>query len=177
GSILGGPAVGQIAQGTVGVYFLEFRREYETEADILCARIMSNAGYDPRDLANLFRTIQRAGGDSGGGFFSSHPSPSDRYARINQEAQYLRVNTARRDNRNFQAVQQRLRGYGSAPTLAEIERSGRRYPNQGEYPEGDRTGYGNVPTGRVEYPSSRYRSYSVGVARVSVPENWQQVSE
>lgn len=179
GSILGGPAVGQIAQGTVGVYFLKFSREYETEADILGARIMANAGYDPRELANMFRTIERSGGGSSGGFFSSHPSPANRYARINQEAQYLQVRGDRRDNRDFVAAQQRLRGYGSAPTLAEIERSGRRYPNQGgEYPTGESTGYpNNVPTGRVEYPSSRYRGYSVGVARVNVPENWREVAE
>ena len=178
GSILGGPAIGQIAQGTVGVYFLKFSREYETEADILGARIMANAGYDPRELASMFQTIARAGGSSGG-WFSSHPSPSDRYARINREAEYLQVRNGRRDNREFLTINQRLRGFGSAPTLAEIERSGRRYPNQGEgYPTGESTGYpNNVPTGRVEYPSSRYRSYSVGVAQVSVPENWRQVSE
>ena len=179
GSILGGPAIGQIAQGTVGVYFLKFSREYETEADILGARILANAGYDPRELANMFQTIERSGGGSSGGFFSSHPSPANRYARINQEAQYLQVRDARRDNREFLAINQRLRNFGSAPTLAEIERSGQRYPNQGEgYPTGESTGYpNNVPTGRVEYPSSRYRSYSVGVAQVSVPENWRQVSE
>ncbi len=179
GSILGGPAIGQIAQGTVGVYFLKFSREYETEADILGARILANAGYDPRELANMFQTIERAGGGSSGGFFSSHPSPANRYARINQEAQYLQVRNARRDNREFLAINQRLRSFGTAPTLAEIERSGQRYPNQGEgYPTGESTGYpNNVPTGRVEYPSSRYRSYSVGVAQVSVPENWRQVSD
>lgn len=178
GSILGGPAIGQIAQGTVGVYFLKFSREYETEADILGARIMANAGYDPRELASMFQTIQRAGGGSSGGWFSSHPSPSNRYARINQEAQYLQVRNARRDNREFLAINERLRSFGSAPTLAEIERSGQRYPSQGEgNPAGESTGYPNAPTGRVEDPSSRYRSYSVGVAQVSVPENWQQVSD
>jgi hypothetical protein len=138
---------------------------------------MANAGYDPRDLANMFQTIQRAGGGSSGGWFSSHPSPSNRFARINQEAQYLQVRNPRRDSRDFVAINQRLRGYGAAPTLAEIERSGQRYPNQGDYPTGDRTGYGNTPTGRAEYPSSRYRSYSLGVARVSVPENWREVPE
>jgi hypothetical protein len=82
------------------------------------------------------------------------------------------------DNREFLAINQRLRGYPAAPTMAQIQRSGQRDPNQGEgYPSGDRTGSPNTPTGRVEYPSSRYRSYSVGVAQVSVPENWRQVSD
>jgi Zn-dependent protease with chaperone function len=178
GTIFGGPGLGQVAAGSVGVYFLKFSREYETEADLLGARIMANAGYDPRELANMFQTIQRQGG-GGGGFFSDHPSPANRYQRINQEAQYLQVRNVRQDNREFIAVNERLRGYPRAQTMAEIQRSGRRYPNQGDpYPNGDRTGYGNPPAGRVEYPSSRFRNYSVlNVAQVSVPENWRQVSD
>ena len=178
GTILGGPGLGQVAAGTVGVYFLKFSREYETEADLLGARIMANAGYDPRELANMFQTIQRQGG-GGGGFFSDHPSPANRYERINQEAQSLQVRNVPHDNRQFLAVNERLRGYGRAPTMAEIQRSGQRYPNQGDpYPNGDRTGYGNAPSGRVEYPSSRFRNYSVlNVAQVSVPDNWREVSD
>lgn len=184
GTILtGSPAVGQLAQLPIGAYFLKYSREYETEADLLGARIMANSGYDPRDLANMFRTIAAQGG-GGGGFLSDHPSPKDRYARINQEAQYLRVNTAMRtDEREFFSVRERLSGYPRAMTMAEIQRTGRRYPNQGDqypngqYPNGDRTGYPNMPGGRVEYPSSRYRTYNGGSFTVSVPENWRQINE
>src|ERR1041385_7661676 len=97
GTIFGGPGVGQLAQAPFAVYLLKFSREYETEADVLGAQIMARAGYDPRDLANMFRTIERQGG-GGGGFLSDHPSPSDRYARINREAQLLRVNTDTRSD-------------------------------------------------------------------------------
>lgn len=187
GAIIGGPAgaAAQIGAQSVGVYFLKFSREYETEADILGARIMSNAGYDPRDLANMFRTIESRGG-GGGGFFSDHPSSKDRYARINQEAQYLRINTAmRNDGREFYGIKERLRGYPAAPTMTEIARSGRRYPNQGsqypnqgpQYPTGDRADYPNVPSGRVDYPSSRYRTYNKGSFTVSIPDNWREINE
>ena len=174
GTILGGPGVGQLAQAPFAVYLLKFSREYETEADILGAQIMAQAGYNPRDLANMFQTIERQGG-GGGGFLSDHPSPSDRYARINREAQYLRVNPAGRDSREFASVQSRLRGYGTAPTMAEIQRSGQRNPvgeQTGNYPD-------NAPAGRVSYPSSRYQSVSIfnGGVNVSVPSNWRQVSE
>jgi Zn-dependent protease with chaperone function len=185
GAILGGPAgaAAQIASQGVGVYFLKFSREYETEADILGARIMANAGYDPRDLANVFRTLEQQGG-GGGGFLSNHPSPSNRYARINQEAQYLRVNTAmRQDSREFYSIRERLSGYPRAQTMAQIQRSGQRYPNQGDqypqYPRGDRTGYPGYPTpgGRVEYPSGRFRTYNAGGFTVAVPDNWREVNE
>jgi Zn-dependent protease with chaperone function len=181
GTILGGPGVGQLAQAPFAVYLLKFSREYETEADILGAQIMARAGYDPRDLANMFRTIERQGGGGGGGFLSDHPSPSDRYARINREAQYLRVEgSGSRDSREFAQVQQRLRGYGSAPTMAEIQRSGQRYPvgeQTGNYPSGNYPN--NPPSGRVSYPSNRYQSVQIfnGGVSVSVPSNWRQVNE
>jgi Zn-dependent protease with chaperone function len=174
GTILtGNEGVGQLAQAPFAVYVLKFSREYETEADVLGAQIMARAGYDPRDLANMFRTIEQQGG-GGGGFLSDHPSPSDRYARINREAQMLQVNAGARDSREFQSIQQRLRGFGRAPSMQEIAQSGQRYPT------GENTNYpANRPTGRVEYPSSRYQNVSIfnGGVQVSVPSNWRQINE
>lgn len=174
GTILGGQTIGQLAQAPFAVYMLKFSREYETEADILGAQIMAQAGYDPRDLANMFRTIQQQGGSSGG-FLSSHPNPKDRYERISREAQLLRVNSGTRDSRDFARVQERLRGYQAAPTMAEIARSGQRNPvgeNTANYP-------GNAPSGRVESPSARYQSYSIfnGGVQVMVPNNWRQLND
>ena len=175
GSILGGPGLGQLAQLPFGVYFLKFSREYETEADLLGARIMANAGYDPMDLANMFRTIERTGG-GGGGFLSDHPSPADRYDRIAREAQLLRVRSPIRDTGEFQSIQARLRGYGPAQSTADIQRSGQRYPSEGDggnYPNN----YPRNASGRVSYPSNRYRTYNVGVAQVSVPDNWVELRQ
>jgi predicted Zn-dependent protease len=163
-----------LAQAPFAVYLLKFSREYETEADILGAQMMAAAGYDPRDLANMFRTIEQQGGGSSGGFLSSHPSPSDRYARINREAQMLRIDNSARDNREFARVQERLRGYGAAPSMEEIARSGQRYPT------GENTSYPNsVPAGRVESPSTRYQNVAIfnGGVRVNVPANWRQLDQ
>lgn len=175
GQIIGGVpgAAAQIAGQGVGVYFLKFSREYETEADILGARIMAGAGYDPRDLANMFKTIEQQSGGGGGGFLSDHPSPANRYEKINQEAEYLRVEAPIRESRDFSRVQSRLRGMGRAPSMEEIARSGSRYPagdTSGNYPS-------NAPRGRVDYPSTRYQNYSTlgGILRVSVPNNWRQL--
>ncbi|MDX6576598.1 MAG: hypothetical protein QOE96_2551 [Blastocatellia bacterium] len=178
GTIFGGPGLGQVAQAPFALTFLKYSREYETEADMLGARIMANAGYDPKDLANMFRTIESQGG-GGGGFLSDHPSPANRYARINQEAQYLRISNVSRDNREFLAIKERLRGYPRAQTMAEIQRGGRRSSNQGnDYPNGDRTDYPSAPRGRVEYPSTRFRSYTaLGLVRLNVPDNWREISE
>src|SRR6266498_3818581 len=175
GAILGGPAGAAIGQSgnLVGVYFLKFSREYETEADLLGAQTMARAGYDPRDLANMFKTIERSSGSGGGGFLSDHPSPSDRYARINREAQYLRVENPIRDSGELESIQAKLRGNPRAATTAQIMQGQQRYPteNNTRYPE-------NPPQGRVEVPSSRYRNYSeFGFLRVNIPYNWQEVAE
>ena len=175
GQILGGPAgaAAQVAGQGVGVYFLKFSREYETEADILGSQIMARAGYDPHDLANMFKTIEQQSGGGGGGFMSDHPSPANRYARINQEAQYLRVENPIRDSQDFNRTQARLRGMTRAPSMQEIARSGQRYPT------GETTGNNypsNPPQGRVAYPSSRYRAYTASnLFRVSVPDNWREL--
>jgi len=176
GAVLGGPAVGQIGQAAVGTYFLKFSREYETEADVLGAQMMANAGYDPRDLANVFRTIQSQGGSGGPQFLSSHPNPKNRFERINQEAAMLRVSNPVRNTEEFAVVQQRLRGQGRAPSMEEIARSGRRYPVEGgnypsNYPEG------NI-SGRVAYPSSRYRTFDGGnLFQLQHPDNWRALGE
>jgi Zn-dependent protease with chaperone function len=178
GSVIGGglgQVIGQGSQVAVGTYFLKFSREYETEADILGAQIMARAGYDPRDLANMFRTIEQQGGGRGGPeFLSSHPAPANRYARINQEAAMLRVNNPMQDSRQFQDIQARLRGGPRARSMEEIARSGQRYPHGGGsgYPEG------TTVNNRVEYPSSRYQIYTEGnFLRVSVPDNWQRLAD
>jgi beta-barrel assembly-enhancing protease len=181
GAVVGGPAgaAAQIAGQGVGVYFLKYSREYETEADILGAQIMARAGYDPLDLANMFRTIEQQGGGSSGGFFSSHPSPANRYARIQQEARMLRIENPIRDTPDFSRIQARLRSGGRASSTEEIASGGQRYPSgetTGNYPE-------NYPNsarrGRVEYPSTRYQNYSLlgGVVSVSVPSNWRQLQD
>jgi Zn-dependent protease with chaperone function len=167
GAVIGGgvgSVIGQGSQTAVGVYFLKFGREYETQADILGAQIMARAGYDPRDLARMFQTIQQQGGRGGPEFLSSHPNPENRSARINQEAQLLgAVRNPVGNTRDFQNVQARLRGQGRAPSMGEIAQG-----------QGGQAGGQNYPAGgRVAYPSTRYRTVTNQLFRLSVPDNWR----
>jgi hypothetical protein len=168
GAIIGGALGGVIAQGSqfgIGAYFLKYGRDYERQADILGAQIMANAGYDPRELANMFRTIERESGRGGPEWLSSHPNPGNRYEAINREAQMLNVREGYNDNRAFLNIQSRLRGQPRARSMEEIARGNQRYPQDG----------GRVSS-RVEYPSTRYRSYTAGnVFRLQVPDNWREL--
>ena len=94
GAIIGGAAGSVISQGSqfgLGAYFLKYGREYERQADFLGAQIMARAGYDPREMANMFKTIQAEGGSSGPEWLSSHPDPGNRYNAIVKEASMLRI--------------------------------------------------------------------------------------
>jgi len=49
--------ISQGSQFGLGAYFLKYGREYERQADLMGAQITARAGYDPREMANLFKTI------------------------------------------------------------------------------------------------------------------------
>ncbi len=166
GAILGGAAgsiLGGASQMGVGVYLLKFSREYETEADILGAQILARAGYDPRDLAEMFKTIQAQGGSGGPPFLSSHPNPTNRYQRIEEEARLLRIERRSRDAREFEEIKARIlsRGGGSYDERTD----GRPTLGEGRGPAG---GFG-----RVEPPSQRFRTFAANEGfSIGVPENW-----
>ena len=87
----------------------------------------------------------------------------------------LRVENPIRESAEFTRVQRILRGQGRAPSSAEIARSGQRYPTEG----GSNNNYptGNI-SGRVAYPSTRYRAYNGGnLFRLSYPDNWREIGD
>src|SRR5205814_4119482 len=112
GAIVGGGLGSIIAQGTnfgISTYFMKFSREYERQADINGSHVMARAGYDPRHMAEMFRTIESQGGSNGPEFLSDHPNPGNRYDYIVQEAKALGVNGDRvANNGEFSRVHARL---------------------------------------------------------------------
>jgi hypothetical protein len=94
-----------------------------------------------------------------------------------QEAQMLRIENPIRNTPDFSRIQARLRSMGPAPSMEEIARGGQRYPtgeNTGNYPNNYPD---NGQLGRVQYPSTRYQTYSTlgGIVRASVPANWREL--
>ncbi|MEP7148106.1 MAG: M48 family metallopeptidase [Acidobacteriota bacterium] len=178
GAIFGGQGGAQL--GAIGAQVLQTRysRDYETQADVLGSQIMANAGYDPRDLANMFRTIeQQSGGSRAPEWLSSHPNPGNRYQNINREASQLNVSpNPRKVTLEFRRVQERLRSMPRARTMAEIQRDYQRTGGQGT---GGGTTQSESPivngnySRSVPFPSTRTRVYSNSAMSVNIPGNWQ----
>lgn len=172
GSIIGGNVGSAVAQGTqfgLGTAFLRFSREFERQADLLGSHIMADAGYDPLEMASMFKTIEKQGGSGGPQWLSSHPNPGDRYAYITREAALLEVEDPIRDTRAFTQAQARLRQMTPAPTTEAVTR---KTAGRGGAPMPD----GRLDPGRVAPPSSSYTVYAEGdLFRVGVPSNWREL--
>ena len=88
GSILS-PEIAQF-QNLIGaglqLAFLSFSREDERESDMLGFRYMVQAGYDPREMPDVFNMLSRAseGGSRVPEWLSTHPNPENREQDIEQ---------------------------------------------------------------------------------------------
>ncbi|HET6898336.1 MAG TPA: M48 family metalloprotease, partial [Vicinamibacteria bacterium] len=158
--------------------FLKYSRDAETQADIVGAQIMARAGYDPMEMANFFELLRKESGGGGGGaaqFFSDHPAPANRQARIQQEAKLIGATNVRRaaDGGEFARVQANLRGMGTAPTMAEISRGGGR--TSSSYPSGRTTQGRQTGPVRIEAPSTRYTDFRQrdDFFEMQIPSNWR----
>src|SRR6476646_3981829 len=169
GAIVGGRTGSVIAQGSqfgLGAYFLKFSREYEREADLMGAQIMSRAGYDPRQMANMFQTIQKQGGSQGPEWLSDNPDPGNRYEAINREAEALRIARSSAPPGDIPSIHARLAKL--APAISSEQAA--RQAQQRQRSQDGRA------IGNPEPPSGEWRTYQPGsFLRVSVPGNWRQI--
>src|SRR5262245_13677697 len=122
-----GSAIGQGSQFGLGTLLLKYSREYEKQADLLGAQIMAKAGYDPRQLAHMFETIEKESKSSGGGtpqWMSSHPNPGNRTVYINKEAEMLKIGAAA-DSSGFTSVKTAFASMPPAKTMEQLAKAGK----------------------------------------------------
>lgn len=66
-----------------GSVFMKYSRDAETEADMVGAQIIYDAGYDPNALVTFFQKLKAQQGDAGGpSFMASHPDPGNRAKNV-----------------------------------------------------------------------------------------------
>jgi predicted Zn-dependent protease len=90
-------------------FFLESNRDAEAQADAEGARLMSAAGYDPRDMAEFFERLYEDGGRAVREESSDHPDPASRVAAIRGIVAELKPEPAdARDSEEFRRIRSRL---------------------------------------------------------------------
>jgi len=174
GAVVGGAAGSAIAQGSqfgLGTLLLKYSRDFEKQADLLGAQIMARAGYDPRQLARMFETIEKeskAGGSGVPQWMSSHPNPGNRTQYITREAEMLTVASAA-DQSEFATIKTTFASLPPAKSMADLEKA--KGSTGGEASQSVGT-----PGQPVPKPSSQYRDISGGkIFQASVPDNWKDL--
>ncbi|MEJ7625640.1 MAG: M48 family metalloprotease [Ferruginibacter sp.] len=83
------PNLAQFAESAsqgLGLLFLKFGRDDERQADQLGVEYSSKIGYDAKQMASFFTTLERQGAKAGAGeipeFLSTHPNPGDRNVTV-----------------------------------------------------------------------------------------------
>jgi Zn-dependent protease with chaperone function len=158
GAVLGGGTratiIEQLASFSAGSVLLKYSRTAETQADVMGTQILYDAGYDPRGMTQFFEKIQA---ESKGGrppeFFSDHPNPENRVARVNDEIDRLGgiPRNARRDSPDFQAAKREVM---SLPVV------------KAKTP--------GAAAGKPAKPSGKFSAYSGSAFSMKYPDNWQK---
>ena len=78
----------QLTQQALGLMFLKFSRDHESQSDWLGVDYSTAIGYDAHQMADFFQTIDRLTPDGGAlpDFLSTHPNPVDRYNAVHELA-------------------------------------------------------------------------------------------
>lgn len=163
-----GRAVGAIGGLGANMLFLRYGRAAEKEADLEGARILAEAGYDPRDMASFFKTLEAQGGQRVPEMLSDHPDPGNRIKYILDEIPRLPVaRDPTHTTPDFEAVKARLTG--RAPSLSEESRLRRIGP---ENPADLELG------ARPQHPSAQFNGFQANDQSfaVQVPANWDALS-
>ncbi len=170
GGMLGSNSIGavltQIGAGfAANSILLKYSRDAERQADLLGAQISYDAGYDPRGIPQFFEKLESQGrGGRTADWFSSHPSPENRIAGVNNEIEKLggAPPNYKKDSPEFRSIRGVVLGLPAA---------GKGSTSSG----GESRGSGQP--GRPDLPSKRYQSYQNSLMRMSYPDNWKSYGQ
>jgi beta-barrel assembly-enhancing protease len=163
-----GQAVGAIGGLGANMLFLKFGRGAEREADLEGARIMAEAGYDPRDMANFFKTLESEGGQRVPEMLSDHPDPGNRTQYILEETKSLPVSQKPvHTTIEFDEAKARLAGR-AAPELSASSQLNRIGEDPAEL----------ELRVRPQKPATSFKAFQAadGSFAIQVPSNWDLLS-
>ncbi len=157
GAALGsGSLMGQLAQLGLGFgansLMLKYSRDAEHDADIVGARTMAAAGYDPVEMARFFEKLEGQGGKGPGlQFLSDHPNPGNRVKYVQEEVKLMPRRSYTTGSQNFAQYR------GAAAKIPAVERK-------------PAPAAGGPPGGAGNTPAKEFRGKGF---RLTHPAHWQ----
>ncbi|MCU1284518.1 MAG: yfgC 1 [Acidobacteriales bacterium] len=165
GGILGNGAGGQLARlglsAGLGSVFLKYSRDAESEADRTGAKIMYEAGYDPRAMAQFFDKLKQEDRAGGPQFLSDHPDPGNRAEAVTQAISELPAKRFLTDSPEFRRAKQvaaTMKPY-TAEQVAQMQ--------QQRQPRVTPASQGSIS------PSGGFQTLNHSAFQMDYPANWQ----
>jgi hypothetical protein len=157
GAVLGnggvGGAIGQLGQFAAGSVLLKYSREAESQADLMGTQILFDSGYDPKAMAQFFDKLAKEHkGSKTEQFFSNHPIPENRVAKVNEEIRKIGVVAANpvTDSPDFQRMKRTVMGLPEPKPVANTQ-------------------------GPPPAPSTRLTDFQGAGVQFRHPDNWKPV--
>jgi hypothetical protein len=144
-----------------GSVFMKYSRDAETEADMVGAQIIYDAGYDPYALVTFFQTLKSQQGSGGGpSFLASHPDPGNRAKNVSSIlSRFPAKQYAPQDSAEFLAAKKALANV-STETYAQTEA------------KEQHTTLARL-TPQQFSASGQFRTINHSAFQVAFPSNWQ----
>jgi hypothetical protein len=161
GGSRGGALLTQGVALGAGSLLLHYSRSAETQADVLGTQVLYDTGYDPRAMAQFFEKLEaETKGKNPPQFFSDHPNPENRLARVDDEVAKLGgpPANAKRDSVEFEAIKREVL---ALPVVK----------------KGAPTAAANPPAGKPALPSGNSTGYQGREFSLKFPDNWKKYGE
>ncbi len=164
GAVAGGGLWGQLTQLGIGLgansVLLKYSRNAERDADLLGARMMAHAGYNPIEMARFFEKLEAEGGSRGPQFLSDHPNPGNRVKAVENEIMMMPRSDYSASTGQFQQMKQRI---------AQVAKSTPAPKAQNQQPNHQ----ANPPQVQEVRPSRGVKTLSGTRYTLSYPDNWE----
>ncbi|HET6372117.1 MAG TPA: M48 family metallopeptidase [Candidatus Polarisedimenticolia bacterium] len=166
--------VGAIGGFGLNALFLKFSRTDEEQADVVGAQILAKAGYDPMDMVAFFKMLEGKRTREPSKveqFFSTHPTPGDRAARVRDETKMLKVRPTQPIG-GFAQIKSRLQSMSPAKSMEQIARSRSEGPASSSETNASRS---VADIQNIERPSTQFRTFehSRQFFTMDYPSNWR----
>jgi Zn-dependent protease with chaperone function len=158
GSVIGDTSVmGKLAGMGLGLgansFVLKFSRDAESEADALGSHLMSEAGYNPIEMAHFFEKL--ATGSQPPQFLSDHPNPGNREKAIQAEVQTLPQRSYGYETKDFPRMKSELAMLPPPPKAPAIPQ----------------------PQPGASAASGEWKQFQGQMFNVAYPNNWQVLGD
>jgi hypothetical protein len=149
----------------MGSVFLKYSRDAENEADRTGAKIMYEAGYDPRAMAQFFEKLQAEDRPGTPQFLSDHPNPGNRAAMVMEAISQLPPKRYIENTNDFievKGIVLTMKPY-TAEQVAQMQRQ--RQPRL------------NLAGENSIIPANFFQPLNHSAFRIDYPSNWQVLGD